>query len=377
MANAPVYIVDMARLPVAKPLGWYKNTIPEDFTSYLLSAMLAKNPLLANAQELILGTALGTGGNMARYIALQSGMDQNMACSTVDLQCASGLKALALACDSIKNGRDLVLAGGMESVSLAPFRAYKVGDRRANEQLEPYETAQFAPEQFNGNEVVQAAQNVAELYKIPKMYMMDWHEESHQKYNRAYQNGNFEGYLLPYLGKKIDQNVKQNLRLEQLIQLQTDQLIDFTTAAHKHDGACVMALASEDFCKKNNIKPIAKISDYVQVGCAPSLAPMGVIDACRAMMLKNNLSLNAIDLFEINESFAVNPLAFLHYFKADPQKMNIFGGNLAWGHPFGASGAINALHLALALKNTNAQKGLVSVAAAGGQAMALLLEKVE
>lgn len=376
MFHKQAYIVNMARLPVGKHNGWFKNTIPEDFTSYLLQSILAKNPLYAQANELVMGCALGTGGNMARYVALQAGLPQSIAATTVDLQCASGVKAIAMGVDAIKNGQNLILAGGMESVSLAPIRVYTQGDRRTNNNFESYHTAQFAPEEYNGNSVTQAAKNVAELYKIPKLYMMDWHEESHQKYNVAYKKGIFNEIIEPYLGKNIDQNVKSNLTLAHLEKAQTSEIIDFTTAAHKHDGAAILALASEFFCKANNLQPIAKIVDYVQAGLAPSLAPMGVVTATEALLVKNNININTIDLFEINESFAVNPLVFLHYFKVDPQKVNIFGGNLAWGHPFGASGTINTMHLAVAMKSTNAQRGLVTVAAAGGQAMALLLEKV-
>ncbi len=376
MPHKEVYIVEMARLPVGKQNGWYKSIIPEDFTSYLLQSILAKNPSFAQANELIMGCALGTGGNMARYVALQAGLSESIATSTIDLQCASGLKAITMGVESIKNGQNLILAGGMESVSLAPIRVYSQGDRRANNNFEPYHTAQFAPDEYLGNSVTQAAQNVAELFKIPKLYMMDWHEESHQKYNLAYNNEIFKNIIEPYAGKNIDQNVKNNLTLTDLEKVQTKELIDFTTAAHKHDGVGLLALANESFCTAHNLQPIAKIVDYLQIGLAPSLAPMGVITATEALLVKNKININTIDLFEINESFAVNPLSFLHYFKVDPQKINIFGGNMAWGHPFGASGAINTMHLVLALNNTKAKRGLVTVAAAGGQAMAMILEKV-
>jgi acetyl-CoA C-acetyltransferase len=369
------YLVDGLRLPVGKANGVYKNVIPEVFTGYLLNHFREKYPFLQNElDEVILGCALGTGGNMARFALLEAGFAENIPAFTVDAQCASGLKAIILADNQIKAGANCILAGGMESNSLAPKRTYQPNDQRFINENANFTQASFAPDFFGDSSLLKAAENVAKKYNISKESMMQWTAESHNKAIQAIDNEYFKDVILPYLGNEKDQTVKPNLTIETLQKSQTNQLIDYTNSAHLHDGACVHLIVSNYFCEKHNLQPSFKLFTSSSVAGAPTLAPMGVIWAVENIFQKTGLKPEDIDLYEVNESFAVNALAFGQHFQLKTSKMNIFGGNLAFGHPFGASGAINLLHLIQAMKLKNAKSGIVAIAAAGGLGMAVLVE---
>lgn len=372
------YLIKGLRLPVGKANGIYKYTIPEVFTGHLLKHFLEKYSFLQNElDEIILGCALGTGGNMARYASLEAGFSENIPAYTIDAQCASGLKAIILADNQIKAGANCILAGGMESNSLAPKRFYQASDQRFINIDTNFTQAHFAPNKFGDASLLNAAENVALKYNISKETMMEWAVESHQKASQSIENEYFNTSILPYFVNKKDQTIKPNLTFETLEKVQTNQLIDFTNAAHLHDGACVHLITSNYFCEKHNLKPSFKLQTSSTVAGSPTLAPMGVIWAVENIFQKTGLKPDDIDLFEVNESFAVNALAFARHFQIKTAKLNIFGGNLAFGHPFGASGAINLLHLMQAMKVRNAKNGIVAIAAAGGLGMAVLVESLD
>ncbi len=370
------YIIEGQRLPIGKVNGIYKNIIPEVFAAEVLRFFLQKYPFLySKTDEIIMGCALGTGGNMARFSTLEAGFSENTPAYTVDAQCASGLKAIILADNQIKAGANSVLAGGFESNSLAPARSYQPNDQRFINHKPNYKQATFAPASFGEASLLKAAENVANKFNITKNSMMQWTAESQQKAIQTIDNEYLKEIILPYLGNFTDQAIKRNITFEGLQKSQTLQLIDYTNTAHLHDGAAAHLLVSEQFCTDFNLQPTFKIVETATASGPPALSPMGVIWAVEKLLHKTGLKIEEIDLFEVNESFAVNAMAFVQHFQVKTAKMNIFGGNLAFGHPFGASGAINMLHLVEAMKITNAKYGIVAVAAAGGLGMAVLIEK--
>ncbi len=369
------FIIEGLRLPIGKANAIYKTTIPEVLASILLAKFYNKFDFLKNeTDEIILGNALGTGGNMARYAAIDAGFDIKIPAYTVDAQCASGLKAIILADNQIKAGANCVLAGGMESNSLAPKRQYHPNDVRFINDNTYYTQASFAPPQFGYDEsLILAAENVANHLGISKNMMMNWAAESHQKANKASDNEYFTELILPFKDTIKDQSIKPKLTFETLQKSQSEKLIDYTNTAHLHDGAAVHFLASEHFCNQHGIKPAFQILATATTAGPPNRAPMGVIWAVENLLQKTGLKPDEIDLYEVNESFAINVLAFAQHFQVKHDKINTFGGSLAFGHPFGASGAINLLHLMGAMKAKNVKKGIVTIAAAGGLGMAVLL----
>ncbi|MBC7891600.1 MAG: hypothetical protein H7Y12_05240, partial [Sphingobacteriaceae bacterium] len=154
------------------------------------------------------------------------------------------------------------------------------------------------------------------------------------------------------------------------------RLTDHTTAAHRHDGAGLLLLGDSAFCEKMGLNPAFRVVASALAGGPPNLAPLGVIWATEKLLAQTGRVISDVDLFEINESFAVKPLAFARHWRLPAEKINRFGGNLAYGHPFGASGAINTLHLMRALTLTGGRFGLVTAAAAGGLGVAVIIENL-
>ncbi len=377
MPASEAYLLDGLRLPVGKANGLYKTVLPEHFTAHLLRAFREKYPVLETSlDEVLLGNAVGTGGNMARYALLEAGFPETIPATTLDLQCGAGLRALVAGEAQLRSGQsDCLLVGGLESASLVPRRQYHPRDERFTDEATFYERARFAPAN-RGGDLLQAAENAARSYGISKESMLAWTVESHSRANEILRTEALRTSIVPWEGTWIDQPIRPKLTLENLRATQTDRLIDHTNAAHRHDGAALLLLGSAEFCKKTGSDPQFRVAASALAGGSPDLAPLGVIWATEKLLAKTGLAIGAIDLFEVNESFAVKPLAFQKHWSVPAQKINIFGGNLAYGHPFGASGAINALHLMRALAFTHQRLGLVTAGAAGGLGVAVLIENL-
>lgn len=372
------YIIEGFRIPTGKKGGYYKKIIPEVFTAHIINHFLEKYPFLrSKVDEVILGVSVGTGGNMARYTVLESDLDIKTSATTIDFQCGSSLKAISIANNQIKtNQSDCILVGGMESNSLAPKRQYHKHDHRFINEETYYQQAAFAPLKLGESSLLNAASNVANEYSLNKEEMLEWTFGSHKKAQETLQKNLLIPVILPFQNHIIDQSIKFDLDKELLKKSQSDDLIDHTNTAHLHDGATVLMMVSEKFCLENHIQPKFEIVDSQSCGGEPTLAPKGVIWATQKLLQKNNLNISDIDLFEINESFAFKPIVFCKHFAVDAQKVNIFGGNLAYGHPFGASGAMNLLHLMRALEVQNKETGLVSMGVAGGLGISMLIKRL-
>ena len=361
------FIFDALRLPIGKANGIYKNTIPEDLAAFLLVEILKRNSLRGDEiEEVIMSNAFGTGGNMARYASFKAGIPETIPAFTVDFQCAGGLKVIEIA-QAILSKKNLILAGGMESKSLAPKKAYQVNDERNTSESGIYVTAKFSPNQSADFPLIDAAERVVLKYEISKNEMMKWAENSHLKAIDARKSGILDSFLVKISDTDFDQSIKSGINLQKHC---TPDLIDRTVSAHFNDGAACVLMGKEN----SNLIPKAKILAIESIGYDPEYAPEGVIPVVKLLLKNANISLNEIDLFEINESFALIPLIFAKEFGVEKNKINVLGGNLAYGHPFGASGTINLIHLLAALNPK--QKGIVAIPAAGGLATAMLIEKM-
>ncbi|WP_158242698.1 thiolase family protein [Siphonobacter sp. BAB-5405] len=364
------YIVDGLRLPTGKAQGYYKNVLPEQLMAEVLRDFRRRYSNLA-FDELIVGNALGTGGNMARYALLEAGFSPEIPSTTLDLQCGAGLRALVAAEAQLKSGMaQSILAGGMESNSLAPRRQYQPRDPRYIDAETFYTQATFAPASYGEASLRQAAQTVAETYGLSKEELMRWTVRSHQKAEQAIEI--LREIRVPYGAITEDQPLRKAFSYDSLVRTQSPLLIDHTNTAHLHDGAAGIFLVNDTL--RAEYEPRFRLVASAMAGGLPTLAPAGVIWATEKLLRQTGLSIQDIDLFEINESFAVKPLAFLRHWGISEEKVNIFGGNLAYGHPFGASGVINTIHLMRALAHTQQRFGLVTVGVAGGLGIALLIE---
>jgi len=321
-------------------------------------------------EEVILSNAFGTGGNMARYASLSAGLPESISAFTIDSQCSGGLKSVELGFALLKSlHRKLMIVGGMESKSLAPRKAYQSHDERFDSNQEFFTTAKFSPNQVGDFPLLEAAKNVALKYGITKEEMLVWANLSHQKAFFAQE----KGILKSFIEKISEKHSGQSIRAEiDLIKLATNDFIDRTVSAHYNDAAACILMGNTH----EKIKPVAKIIATASVGCSPEHAPEGVIFATKKLFENSEIGIEQIELFEINESFALIPLIFAKVFEIDTAKINVLGGNLAYGHPFGASGAINLIHLIASLKFKKLKYGLAVIPAAGGQATAVLIENI-
>lgn len=369
-----VYFADYLRLPIGKQNGLYGSVIPEKFTEYLLNALFFKNPPLAEVADLlILATSVGTGGNMARYIGLSAGLPVTTPAYTIDNQCVGSYQALFAGVNAIKSGEaEIVIVGGFESNSLRPKRFYNDRDSRYSDT--PFFYANFAPESFGNADLKNAANVLTKLHGFSKADLVDWTIRSNQRAQATAANGQLDQLVVNYEGYKSDENFKSIETLERF--KSKTELVDASTSCLLDDGAGLIVLASATGLSKLNIRPEFKFLAGATLGGLPTLAPVVFIDAISACCAKSGTISTEISLFEINESFALKPLLFARNFDIDPERINILGGNLAYGHPFGASGAINIMHLITALRISGADLGLAAASAAGGLGSAVLIQQV-
>lgn len=372
------FIIDAIRVPVGKVNGIYKNTLPETILAFLLKKIIERNNL--NSQEIseiIIANAFGTGGNMARYASLEANLSIEIPAITIDSQCSGGLKSVEIAYNLLETSvPKLIIAGGLESKSLAPSKFFHPNDPRVKNQNLEFKVALFSPNQNSENALLEAAENVAIKYNISKNEMIDWTIQSHQKANNFIDNPVLKGFIYKISDNHIDQSIKKNITKEKLQILGTKNLIDFTNSAHYHDAAAIVLMGNYQKTDNTNLNYQAKIISSATAGYQPEYAPESILSAIEKVLINSGLKINEIDLFEINESFAVTPLIFAKKFKINPEKINVLGGNLSYGHPFGASGTINLIHLIAGLKIHSKRLGMVAIPAAGGLSTAMIIENV-
>lgn len=365
------WLIDMGRVAVSKPNTSYKTAIPEKLVAHLLSNLLDRNPFLnTDLGEIILANAFGTGGNMARYASLLANVSESVPTTTIDYQCAGGLKAIEMAHAYIKSGlRNCVIAGGMESKSLTPEKRYHKNDFR-NIDNKPFSIAEFSPQKSNS--LAASALILANKYGISKHEMQEWKANSEYKLHDVYEKGIVQENIFQF--NNLNQDYFKLNSQESLQKLQSADIIDRTTAAGFADAAAIILFANEEIIKNHKLTPIARIIDSVSIGLDANISPEGAIIAAEVLLQKNKGF--KPDYYQISESYAAIPLSFAKRMKIDHSQINPNGGEMAYGHPYGASGTIGFISLVQALKANNLQSGLVSYPAAGGLACSVLIEMI-
>ncbi|HWI54668.1 MAG TPA: thiolase family protein [Desulfobacteria bacterium] len=379
-----VYIIGGTRTPIGKTGGVLKDFLPEQLAALVLNETIRKFALSAGEiDHVILGNAWGPGGNLARVSILEARWPHRIPGTTVDFQCGSGLSAISLAAAQIMSGQaELVIAGGLESTSMAPRKQFNSRDPRF-QGTGFYERAPFSTPEAGDPEMGQAAENLAELMNISREEMDRVALESHRRACQAQSEGLLNDIILPIncQGKIIcnDECIRPGIKPELLARMPSAFVkggrITAGNACLKHDGAGVVLVASEGAVRKYNLNPEAVILSCVSVGCNPNLFPLGPVPAIETMLQKSKLKIEDIDAFEINEAFAVKVLACCRQLGISHDKTNILGGALAYGHPYGASGAVILLHLIKALRKVKGRMGIAAVGATGGQGVSVLIKR--
>ena len=342
--------------------------------------------------EVIMGNVIGAGlgQNPARQAALGAKLDFAVSAMTVNKVCGSGLKAVVLGTQALKLGdEEIVVAGGMESMSNAPYilrkarTGYRLGDGKIVDTM-IYDGLWDA---YNDIHMGNTGEITSERYNVPREEMDEYAFNSHRKAAEAAANGLFKEEIMPVeipqrKGDAIvvdtDEGVRADASAESMGKLKPvfkkDGVITAGNASQLSDGAAALVLMTDTKAAELGVKPMAKVTGYATGGLEPELVMMAPTVAVPKLLAKTGLKLEDFDLIELNEAFAVQPCAVMANLGMDPAKVNIHGGAVALGHPIGCSGTRILVTLLHALKQTGGKKGLATLCLGGGNAVALSVE---
>lgn len=373
-----VYILGGLRSYIGVINGMYRHVPAEKLGAAVLRQLLEKYPV--EPDYVICGNGVGAGGNITRLMTLEAGLDNRVPAFTIDVQCGSGLESIAVAAAKIACGdADVVIAGGFESSSTQPRRGYNPNHPDYNGDSW-YSVAKFMPDIHRETVMLEGAEEAALKEHITKEEMDRWVLRSHKLAAQTAEQNLLENIIAPVFGAMKDEGIRPRMSqrlLDRMPKVLTGgQYITAANSCLINDGAAFVVLCSQEYLQKRGLVPQAKVLASTACGGDPLISPRTAVAALEKLLVKNNLTEADIDGFELNEAFAVIDVMFARSFSNSLDKYNVFGGALAYGHPYGASGAIITLHLLESLKQRNGRLGCASVAAAGGVGTALLLERV-
>ena len=398
----PVFIVDATRTPFGRYGGALAGVRCDDLAAMPIAALMARHPALdwAAIDEVILGCANQAGEdnrNVARMAALLSGLPESVPAVTVNRLCASGLEAVGQAARAIACGdAELILAGGVESMSRAPYVMAKAKGAYAREQQLEDSTLGWRfvnpamQARYGVDSMTQTADNLAREHGIARACQDAYALRSQQRAAYAQRKGWFAEEISAVATVQDKQNVtvsvdehpRPGVTLEQLAALKpllgADSSITAGNASGINDGACAVLLASEAALDQHGLQPLARVIGMASAGVAPRVMGIGPVPAIEKLLARTRLDLHDFDLIEINEAFAAQVLACTRALGLadDAQHLNSNGGAIALGHPLGASGARLVTTAAYALRRQAGQRALVSLCVGVGQGLALALERV-
>ena len=326
--------------------------------------------------EVVLGNCMGPGGNVARVAALQAGLPVDVPALTVDRQCGSGLAAITTAAALVRDGGGLVLAGGVESASTAPWRSWP--PTPGGEPVR-YERAPFAPAGMDDPDMGLAADLLAEERGVSRTRQDTYAARSHALAHATQQAGGFDAELVTVAGVRRDERPRPGLTAERLARLRPAFRPDGTVTAGNacgiNDGAAAVAVVDAHTHRALGL-PGLRVLATATAGVAPDRPGLGIVPAVRLVLDRAALSLDDIDVLELNEAFAGQVLACCDELGVDPDRVCAEGGALALGHPWGASGAVLAVRLFSQLVlGGRGRYGLAGVAVGGGQGVAMVVER--
>ncbi|WP_077328797.1 thiolase family protein [Virgibacillus siamensis] len=378
--NTPV-IVQAKRTAIGKVGGMFKSVAPEKLGASVLQTLVAESKVEPEKiDEVILGNAVGPGGNIARLTTLTAGFPVEVPAVSVDRQCGSGLETINIACRQIQAGAgEIYIAGGIESSSLAPWKLEKPSSLYKAPTL--FTRARFSPESIGDPEMGLAAENVAEAYHISREEQDQFAYNSHQKAITARDADRFSNEIVVVQGKDQDECPRPGLTMKTLTKLppifKNNGTVTAGNACPVNDAAAAVLIMSEKKCWELGLKPILKFVDAASAGVDPNLLGIGPIPAVRKLLKRTQLTMTDIDLVEFNEAFASQVLASINELEIPPDRLNIGGGALAFGHPYGASGAILVTRLFTELQRIKEKRAIATLGIGGGLGLATLFEGCE
>lgn len=344
--------------------------------------------------EVIVGNILsaGLGQNIARQIGVNSGIPVTVPAMTINKLCGSGMKAVSLAAQMIMLGdADVVLAGGTESMSNAPYLLTKArfGYKMGNAPMVDSMIQDGLTDVFSNSHMGITAENIAERWDISRQEQDEFAVKSQNKTEKAIKEGKFVDEIIPIeipqrKGDPIifdtDEFPKFGVTIEKIQKLRPafkkDGTVTAATSSGINDGASMLIVMSADKANELGLKPLVKILSYASAALDPSIMGYGPVPATEKALKKINMDINEIDLIEANEAFAAQSIAVARDLKCDVNKINVNGGAIALGHPIGASGARILTSLIYEMKKSKTKTGLATLCIGGGQGTAIIVENI-
>ena len=385
LSQREAVIVAYGRSPIGKaPKGVFHSTHPVDLGAQTLKGVLARVPQLDSAQidDVVVGCAYPEerqGWQFSRVIVQRAGLPDSVCAQTLTRFCSSGLQAIATGANAILAGQaDVIVAGGVESMSQVKKMAYP------EEYWESY-LAEHYPEAYMGPGLT--AENVAERWKVSRADMDAMAVESHRQADQAQQAGLFDEEIIPVYantddGDRVlvtrDEGVRPGTNAEKLAQLKPcfvgNGSVTAATSSQMSDGAAFVVLMSRQKAEALGVKPLARLVGFAVGGCPAEVMGIGPIYAVPKVLERTGLTLEDMEVIELNEAFASQALVCIRELGMDPERVNPNGGALALGHPLGATGAALTCKVLSQLRRNGGRYGMVTMCIGGGMGAAGIFE---
>ena len=413
-----VFLLGGLRSHIGLTGGMFKTIPAEELAAAVLKKVIAKYPCALQSDGLVCGNAVGTGGNITRLAALKAGLPIHIPALTLDMQCASAAASIELAMTKIGSGMaDMLIAGGFESTSMQPVRVYAKADPRYTEA--GFTVAQFSPDTTSAKVMLEGAERTCQKHGFTREELDAFAVRSHQLAKMARDEKRMQDVVVSVFGSEGDEGIRDRMSpklaarmpklftAEEVAALCKEQhkgtesggktdcessvesergtglpnekstvtpLLTAANACLTNDGAAFVILFSQKAVEKYHLQPELELLAGFEWGVDPRYSPEGAIETGAGLLQRCGLQPEEIDVFEYNEAFAVISALFARKHPELAERYCPWGGALAYGHPYGASGAILLLHLWQGLKQRNGRLGLLSIAGAGGLGTALLVK---
>ena len=387
-------IIAACRTPIGKFQGSLSPFSAIDLGAFAVREVVRRAGIEANqVDEIIMGNVVqaGLGQNPARQAGLKGGLANHVAAMTINKVCGSGLKSVALAAQAIQTGNaELVVAGGMESMTNAPYLLpqLRAGLRLGHGKVLDSMIQDGLWDSFENFHMGMTAELVAEKFQISRQRQDAYAVESHRRALDATKSGRYQDEIVPIAipqrkGEPIqfakDESPREDTTLDALAKLRPafkpDGTVTAGNAPGTNDGAAALVVTSAEKAKELGKAPMARIVGQAVSGVEPKWVMMAPVSAVQSLLKKVGWKLEDVDLFELNEAFAVQALAVIQELGLDPARTNFNGGAVALGHPIGASGARILVTLLYEMARRNALRGIAALCLGGGNAVALAVER--
>ena len=388
-----IYILGAKRSPIGRFLGQFKDLQSVSLAGIVADELIHSSNVNPNLiQQTLIGQVLqsGNGQNISRQIAKNS-CNPDCTGTTINMVCGSGMKSIINGAQALMlNDAQLVLAGGTESMSNAPYliKGIRTGIKMGNQEYIDSMVVDGLWDSFNDYHMGITAENVAKKYNVSREEQDSFAYNSQLKAINAIKNKVFNNEIVPIeiqhrKGNYVvsqDEGPREDVSLESLAKLKpvfkSDGTVTAGNASSINDGAAMLLLANQDYIKGNNATPIARLIGYSEAAVDPAYMGIGPVPAIRSVLKKSNWELSDVELIELNEAFASQSLAVINELGFNTEIVNVNGGAIALGHPIGASGSRIVVSLIHELKRRSLKKGLAALCIGGGMGIAITIEIV-